>query len=134
VDLSSFPKRYNGNSQALALKASSALVQTRPKTQITNLHGKNIGIPEDVFKDAVNLISLWRRKAPELDKQISKRHFIRQCEESNKGIAKSPKNRGHSRGIAKGTSKNRSHSRDDRGAIKHLVTENEGYIILGVPT
>jgi hypothetical protein len=134
VDLSSFPKRYNGNSQALALKASSALVQTRPKTQITNLHGKNIGIPEDVFKDAVNLISLWRRKAPELDKQISKHHHgpgssggVKKKKNSPQSIAKSSKNRGRSRGVAKGTSKKRSHPRDDRGAIEYLVMENEGY-------
>jgi hypothetical protein len=114
-------------------------VQTRPKTQITNLHGKtiNIGIPEDVFKDAVNLISLWRRKAPELDKQISKHHHgpgssggvkkKKNSPQSSEGIDKSSKNRGRSRSVAKGTSKKRSHPRDDRGAIEYLVMENEGY-------
>jgi hypothetical protein len=76
VDLSEFPKRYDGNPQALVLKASPALVGNPPGDQITNLLGKtiNLGIPEDVFKDAVNLVSLWRRKAPEVNKQISKRH------------------------------------------------------------
>jgi len=142
VDPSSFPKRYNGNPQALVLKASPALLETRPRRQITNLHGKtiNIGIPEDVFKDAVNLVLLWRRGALELDKQISKHHHDpgtnsssgrvkkkKKSPQSNKGIVKSSKNRGRSRGIVKGTSKKRSYPRDDRGAIEYLVTENEGY-------
>lgn len=145
VDLSEFPKRYNGDPQALVLKASPTLVGNRPRKQITNVLGEtiNIGIPEDVLKDAAHLVSLWNRAAPEVDKQISKRHQDpgtdsssggvkkkKKSPRSNKGIAKSSKSRGRSgrsRGIAKGTSKNRSHPRDNHGAIAYLVTENEGY-------
>ena len=122
VDLSDFPKRYEGHPQPLVLRASPALVGTMARTQITNMFGStiNLGIPDDVFKDAVHLISLWRREAPDLDKQISKRHQSprtdssssgakkkKKSPQSNKGIAKSSKDRGHSRGVAKGTFKNR---------------------------
>ena len=148
MDPLEFPKRYDGDLQALVLKASPALVGNPPGDQITNLLGKtiNLGIPEEVFKDAANLVSLWRRKAPKVNKQISKRHQDpgtsssssgavkekkgavkkkKKSPQSNKG-AKSSKNRGHSRQRVEGTSKNRSHHRDDHGAIAYLVTENEG--------
>ena len=149
MDPLEFPKRYDGDLQALVLKASPALVGNPPGDQITNLLGKtiNLGIPEEVFKDAANLVSLWRRKAPKVNKQISKRHQDpgtsssssgavkekkgavkkkKKSPQSNKG-AKSSKNRGHSRQRVEGASKNRSHHRDDHGAIAYLVTENEGY-------
>ena len=156
MDPLEFPKRYDGDLQALVLKASPALVGNPPGDQITNLLGKtiNLGIPEEVFKDAANLVSLWRRKAPKVNKQISKRHQDpgtsssssgavkekkgavkkkkgavkkkKKSPQSNKG-AKSSKNRGHSRQRVEGTSKSRSHHRDDHGAIAYLVTENEGY-------
>jgi hypothetical protein len=84
VDLSEFPKRYDGDPQALVLKASPTLVGNRPRKQITNELGKtiNLVISEDVLKDAANLVSLWSREAPEVDKQISL--IFRRCEEKEK--------------------------------------------------
>lgn len=117
IDPMDFPKRYNGDAQALILKASSGLVETLPGKRITTKNG-DIGLPEDVFKNALELLSLWKREAPGLDMQMLKRPQDPGTESSSdgkrkkffqpskKGIAMSPKNRGKSRG--KDPSKNRS--------------------------